>query len=44
MEEIVCPYCGRPDGVFICSFGAYNCADCGTAFQPGEVDELQIDE
>jgi rRNA maturation protein Nop10 len=29
MKE-ACPHCGSKDGLFICSFGGVNCADCGT--------------
>jgi len=30
MSELRCPNCDSPDGLFICSLGSVNCADCGT--------------
>ena len=33
-EGIKCPVCQSSEAVFKCSFGAWNCADCGVAFEP----------
>ena len=33
-EGIKFPVCQSSEAVFRCSFGAWNCADCGVAFEP----------
>ena len=34
VDRIKCPVCQSSEAVFKCSFGAWNCADCGVAFEP----------
>lgn len=34
--------CGSPDGLFICSFGAVNCADCMQFIRKATKEELGI--
>lgn len=35
-----CPKCGSVGGLFICSFGAVNCANCGEFIRMATEDEL----
>ena len=36
-----CPKCGSPDGLFICSFMAVNCADCMQYIRRATKEEIQ---
>lgn len=36
-----CPKCGSPDGLFICSFMAVNCADCHQYIRRATKEEIQ---
>ena len=37
-----CPKCGSPDGLFVCSFGAVNCANCYQYIRPATLEELGV--
>lgn len=37
-----CPHCGVPGSLFVCSFGAVNCANCGEFVRKAQGEELRI--
>lgn len=37
-----CPKCGSPDGLYVCSFGAVNCASCFQYIRKATLEELGI--
>jgi len=40
IKDEECPLCGSTDGLFLCSLGGVNCADCGQFVRIAKKEEL----
>lgn len=41
LENETCPHCGSHDGLFVCSFMAVNCSNCGQYVRPLTKEEIE---